>query len=266
VNDAPPAVVLMLSAVAARPGGPDTGQEQRQVEQAIRAARYRDGLALRTAQSVQGDDLLGHLLDHEPAVVHFGGHADAGGLRVLTADGGDAPLVTEGLADLLGAAGARLRLVVLNACGTDSAARDLARVAGCAIGYPGRVNDRTAVTFAAQFYRCVGAGMAVGPAHRAATAVVRMYGAGESEIPVLHPGPGVNPDALSILAPAHFVPPPEQGRVPNATAFLARPTKSMHYTLLVTGSTDSEAGLRADLASMNMDVQWVRFEEGTERG
>ncbi|MBW8806317.1 MAG: hypothetical protein JF587_21070 [Catenulisporales bacterium] len=256
--------MLMLSAVAARLGGPDTGEEQRQVNQVIKEARYRDGLTLHTAQAVRGDDILGHLLDHEPTVLHFSGHASDTGLYVLTPDGGDAPLVTEGLADLLAAAGKKVRLVVINACGTDLIAQELAKVAGCAIGYPGTVGDQVATTFAAQFYRCVGAGMALGPAHRAAAAVIRMYGAGESEIPVLHSVPETDPDTLHLLHPAYLPPPPEQGRVPNATAFLASRAGAKRYTVLVTGTTASEAHLRATLADKNMDVQWLQLDDGSE--
>ncbi|MFD9398161.1 CHAT domain-containing protein [Streptomyces sp. NPDC060011] len=259
-----PAGVLMLSAVATRLGGPDTGSEQRQVHQAIRAARYREGLALHTEQAVRGDDILGHLLDHEPTVLHFSGHASDTGVRVLASDGGDVPLVTQGLAELLAAAGKRLRLVVLNACGTDAVARELAQVTGCAIGYPGEVGDQMAITFAAQFYRCVGAGMAIGPAHQAAAAVIRMYGAEDGEIPILHPGPGADPDVLSLLHPAHLPPPPEQGQVPNTTAFLAHRTGAKRYYALVTGVTDSEERLRAELSSRNMNAQWIQVENNRE--
>ncbi len=254
----------MLSAVATRLGGPDTGEEQRQVDQIIRAARYRDGLALHTAQAVRGDDILGHLLDHEPTVLHFSGHASDTGLRVLTSDGGDAPMVTRGLADLLAAAGKAVRLVVLNACGTDPIARELAQATGCAIGYPGKVGDQTAITFAVQLYRCIGAGMAVGPAHQAAVAVTRMYGAGDGELATLHHGRSVDPATLHIVHPAHLVPLPEPGRVPNPTAFLAHRTGAKRYAALVTGTTESEANLRAELADRNMDAQWIQLEEGTE--
>jgi len=255
----------MLSAVAARLGGPDTGEEQRQVTQVIKEARYRDGLALHTAQAVRGDDILGHLLDHEPTVLHFSGHASDTGLYALAADGGDAPLITEGLADLLAAAGSKIRLVVINACGTDLIAQELAKVTGCAIGYPGRVPDQVAITFATQFYRCVGAGMPVGPAYRASAAVIRMYGAAEHEIPVLYSIAEADPDTLHLLHPAYFAPPPEQGRVPDATAFLAGRYGSKRYTVLVTGTTASEADLRATLADHNMDVQWLQLEDGTNR-
>lgn len=44
----------VLSAVAGRLGGPDTGEEQRQVDRVVREARYRDGPALHTAQAVRG--------------------------------------------------------------------------------------------------------------------------------------------------------------------------------------------------------------------
>ncbi|MFH8770128.1 CHAT domain-containing protein [Streptomyces sp. NPDC017958] len=261
-----PTGVLMLSAVATRLGGPDTGEEQRQVDRMIREARYRDGLALHTAQAVQGEDILGHLLDHEPTVLHFSGHASDTGLRVLTPDGGDAPLVTEGLGDLLAAAGKQVRLVVLNACATDPIAQDLAEVTGCAIGYPAQVSDRTAITFATQFYRCVGAGMPVGPAYEAARAVIRMYGADENELPVLRQSPAVNMDALHLLHPAFLPPPPAQGRIPDPTAFLARRTGTKRHTVLATGPTDSGTELRAELADGNMNVQWIQVEETTERG
>ncbi|MFI6153033.1 hypothetical protein ACIBCA_10100 [Kitasatospora sp. NPDC051170] len=179
---------------------------------------------------------------------------------VATPDGGEAPLVTRGLADLLTAVGKKVRLVVLNACGTDPIAQDLAQVTGCAIGYPGKVDDRTAVTYAAQFYRRIGAGQAVGPAHPAAVAVIRMYGAGEHEIPELRCRPGANRDALHLLHPVHLPPLPEPGRVPDPTAFLAHRAGAKRYTVLLTGTTDSETHLRAELAGRNMSIQWIQVE------
>ncbi|MFJ7207135.1 CHAT domain-containing protein [Streptomyces sp. NPDC098789] len=264
MNGPPPANVLMLSAVGTRLGGPDTGEEQRQVAQVVRSARYRDGLAVHTAQAVRGEDILEHLLERAPTVVHFSGHATDDGLRVLTTDGGDAPLVTAGLGDLLAAAGKGVRLVLLNACATNGAAEELARTAGCAIGYPGRVQDVMAITFAREFYRCVGAGLAVGPAHSAAVAVTVMYGAGAGERAVLHHAPGVDPETWHLLHPAHMVPLPGAGNVPDPTAFLAQRAGAKPFIALVTGTTNSEARLRSTLASTgDLEVQWIRIDDDT---
>ncbi|MFD7029535.1 CHAT domain-containing protein [Streptomyces sp. NPDC059917] len=260
----PPATVLMLSAVATRLGGPDTGAEQREVVQVLRSARYREALTVHTAQAVRGEDILEHLLDRTPTVVHFSGHATDGGLRVLTVDGGDAPLVTAGLGDLLAAAGKGVRLVLLNACATSGVAEELAVTSGCAIGYPGRVGDGMAITFACQFYRCIGAGYAVGPAHRAAVAVTRMYGAEPGELAVLHHGPEVDPETWHLLHPAHLVPLPGTGIVPDPTAFLARRAGAKRFTAVVTGTTNSEALLRSALASTgDLEVQWIRIDDDT---
>lgn len=252
----------MLAAVAPHLGGPNTADEQRQVSDSIRASRYRDGLKLQPAQAVRGEDILGLVLDHAPTVIHFSGHATVDGLRVLTSDGGDAPMVTAGLGELLTSVGKAVRLAVLNACDSSAIAEELAQCVGCAIGYQGRVRDGLAQDFARDFYRCIGTGLAVGPAHRAAAAVAKQYGATDAELPRLHARADVDPETTYLLHPAHMPPLPGPGRLPNATAFLARRAAAKPFTVLLTGITDSEDGLRSRLSSAitDVEIQWIQID------
>ncbi|MFF8768587.1 CHAT domain-containing protein [Kitasatospora sp. NPDC015120] len=265
MTDPKPTRILMLSAVAVRLGGPDTGEEQRQVTQTLRAARFRDGIRLETGQALQGKDILGHLLHHNPNVLHLSGHADESGLRVLTPAGGDAPMATKGLANLLAEVGKEVRLAFLNACATGAVARELAEVVGCAIGHPAKVRDDMAIMFADHFYQCIGTGMTVGPSFRAAQAALGMYVTDEASLPVLHHRADVNPDALHLLHPAFMPPPSAPGRAPDATAFLARRAGAKQFIALVTGSAESEAELRAEFIEKNVDILWIR-EDGTTDG
>ncbi|MEU9306234.1 CHAT domain-containing protein [Streptomyces sp. NPDC048256] len=260
----PPVCVLMLSAVGTQRGGPDTGREQREVAQVIQVVRYREALALQTAPAVQGEDILPLLLAHDPTVLHFSGHAANDGLRVLTADGGDAPLDTDGLGELLAAAAKGIRLAVLNACYTEAAADKLAQITGCAIGYPERVDDQTTIAFARSLYHCVGTGMSVGAAHRAAVASLWTFGTPEHLRPRLKSRPDVEPEACFLLNAAHQVPATRPGALPDPTALTARQAGSAKkFTALITGTAASEATLRAGLASTfdGMEVEWMRFDD-----
>ena len=144
-------------------------------------------------------DFLRELRKVKPTVVHLSGHGRQHGgsvrngrsLRELATGsavaegsalcfqslGSDPQLVsTEALAETLAAAGASVRLVVLNACWSDTHAAALLPHCECVIDVAGPVQDKAARSFAEGFYGGVGDGASIAAAFRQGQAAIRLAG------------------------------------------------------------------------------------------
>jgi WD40 repeat protein len=133
------------------------------------------------------------------AVFHFGGHADAHGLR-LESDGRDtAHADVGGLAQLLGAQN-QPPIVVLNACSSQRFVSDLLDAGIPAVVATERdVADALSVHFAAAFYRALVVGNSLARAVSEAQAAVR---ARNGEVSPWHYHPG-HPDTAAWRLTAH---------------------------------------------------------------
>ncbi|WP_039996632.1 CHAT domain-containing protein [Sphingomonas sanxanigenens] len=144
-----------------------TDAEVREVQRALRGAKYRDlvDVEQRTAASFQ--DLLDGLNDVRPHIVHFSGH---GGDEGVVFDGGylEAPSQQEVGFDLLvkalDATDEPPRLLVLNACDTLDGASAILPAVPVVIAMSDAVLDTAAIVFAQQFYAAVASGQSVGSA------------------------------------------------------------------------------------------------------
>src|SRR6185436_8409520 len=176
-----PSIVLFL---AANPEIPELrlGRECREIEERIRAARFRNQLRLYPQLAARPRDLLQALLQHEPAVLHFSGHgAGAEGLCLLNDNDQVAHVTSDALGMVLQAAGEDLKLVVLNSCYSKVQADVLVAHIPCVIGMPDVIGDSAAITYAAAFYGALACGKSVAGAHnygRAALALHSMNGGG----------------------------------------------------------------------------------------
>jgi hypothetical protein len=75
--------------------------EAREITQKIRLSQDRDTFDVITCWAVQPDDLLQHLNQHRPRIVHFSGHGDRSGRIALSAGrGGDQAINTAALTEL----------------------------------------------------------------------------------------------------------------------------------------------------------------------
>lgn len=132
-------------------------------------------------------DLSQAILEHQPAVIHFSGHADEENGEIILEDGDKqpSPLSTEALDTLLGAFRGTVRLVVLDACGTEPQAEAIKDVVGCVIGTNKKIGDIEAIAFAAEFYGAIGARVAVRTAFDLGRAALAQLKTGQQDIPVL---------------------------------------------------------------------------------
>lgn len=136
-------------------------EEVRAIEQELRAVRGRSQLVLDARWAVRPDDLLRELAAERHDVIHFSGHAHDGELFLNGEEGQAAPVTAAPLADLLRAHSDSIRMVVLNACTTESLARQLAAVVPCVVAMNGAVEDQAALAFAKAFYRALAFGLSV---------------------------------------------------------------------------------------------------------
>src|SRR6185295_121579 len=91
-------------------------REARAIRAELMSSGYRDRFVFETRWAVEPLDLLRELQKLKPTVVHFSGHGGPNGLRFQATDGGVKDVPATALADAFGAAGASVKLIVLNAC------------------------------------------------------------------------------------------------------------------------------------------------------
>lgn len=101
-------------------------------------------------------DLHRVLLEERPAVVHFAGHGEAGGILLETDEGYTRAVSPTALAELFGTFGGELRCVVLNACHTAAQAEAMAAHIDWVAGQEGEAGDAAARKFATAFYDALG--------------------------------------------------------------------------------------------------------------
>lgn len=158
----------------------------------------RDAFDFRAAWATSIDELMTHLNEHQPTVIHFSGHG-GGRAGLALVDEGIARRVSPGaLRSILGAAALGTSVVVLNACFDDELARALAEAVDCVLGTPPEIDDKAARGFAVRLYRALGYRRSVGNAFAQASATLAVRGIPVSAMPRLTTRPGVDASALVL--------------------------------------------------------------------
>jgi hypothetical protein len=172
----PSSTILFLAADASHNTQLELGEEYRAIDDEIRKARFRDQVLLMSRWAVRPDDLLGALNAHAPRVLHFSGHGSgAQGLCFQSEDGSVAIVSGEALKEVMGAAGASVRLVVLNACYSEVQADAIVAHIPCVIGMTDAVGDKVAIKYAAALYGALAYGYSVAVAHKQGLAAFALH-------------------------------------------------------------------------------------------
>jgi hypothetical protein len=209
-------VILFL---AANPGCTDRlaiDREARSIQVELERSGQRDRFAFETWWAAEPLDLLRALRKLRPAVVHYSGHGGQDGLHFQAPDGRTSLVSPTAIAETLGAAGASVKLVVLNACYTEQHADALLAHVDCVVGIDGGIADGAARSFAIGFYGGLGERASVAAAFRHGCAAIRLEGrsdgdprrdvagdAPERAGPRLKVRPGVDADRLMLGADPH---------------------------------------------------------------
>jgi hypothetical protein len=136
--------------------------EFREVAQAIRRGRERDGLQLVSEHAVRSSELQDLLSYHCPQVVHFAGHGQgANGICLGDEHGEPRNVSGDLLADLFTIVKPAVRVVVLSACEGLPAMEALHPVIDYVIGTSVPVEDQEAILFSSAFYGALANGQTV---------------------------------------------------------------------------------------------------------
>ena len=153
-----------------------TEAEVRQVQQALRGAKYRERVDVQQRPAATFQDLLDGLNDVRPHIVHFSGHGgdeavqfDNGGLDDIAGRLVEFDLLVEALA----ATDEPPKLLVLNACDTLEGAAAILPAVPVVVGMSDAMPDVGAIVFAQQFYAAIASGQSVGAALRQARVSIK---------------------------------------------------------------------------------------------
>jgi hypothetical protein len=172
-------------------------EEIREIQARIRAADFRDHFDLVARWAVRPDDLLQAFNEIRPHVVHFSGHGSRTSQLVLEdKDGNAKPVAEAALVALFRHVKDNIRLVLLNACHSDTQAHAISNEIECTIGMTQGIGDEAAVTFASWFYGALAFGRSVGEAFEQGRTALMLNGIPEETTPTLLIRPGS--DALRV--------------------------------------------------------------------
>jgi len=229
----PPMAKHTILFMAANPSGTSRlalDQEAHAIQLELERSGHRDCFAFVTRWAVEPHDLLRELRKLKPTVVHFSGH---GGLHVggehrmgqashrdvviselgphgreqsyglfFHGPDGQARVVSAAaITETFGAAGASVKLVVLNACYTESQAEALLAHVDCVVGMGGSIHEDAARNFAIGFYGGLGESEPVAAAYNQGRAAISLVGLPDCDRPQLKVRAGVDAARLVLTAP-----------------------------------------------------------------
>lgn len=175
-------------------------KEAREIENKIRTAEYRENFEFITKWAVQPDDLLQSLNEIKPTIVHFSGHGNIDEEIILSDNDSKAkPVGVIALKSLFTTLKDNIRVVLLNACFSELQAKTIVESIDCAIGMNNAIGDKSAILFAASFYRALAFGRTIQESFDQGITAILLEGLEENNTPVLMVRDGVNPKEIRFV-------------------------------------------------------------------
>jgi CHAT domain len=195
------------------------------IERELRMIPHRDDFELCSKWAVTIDDMMRHLNEQQPTVIHISSHGTGsrsatiqasaatrhivapgaisgpGGIYLQDEHGAPQLVAGRALSMMIRSAAASARAVVLNACYSDDQADALRGVADCVIGMTGAIRDDAARSFAVGFYRAHGNRRSVGNAVDQAIATLAAKQLPDEQLPRCRTRDGVDAYRIRLGAP-----------------------------------------------------------------
>jgi hypothetical protein len=171
------------------------------IEHELRLTLGRDEFEFRSKWAVSVDEMMRHLNECLPTIVHFSGHgSDATGCAgIHLQDERRSQYVSaRALAQMIASAAPSARVVVLNACFSDAVAGTLCDMVDCVVGMTGAIDDDAARSFAVSFYRALGNRRSIGNAVAQAVATLAAKQLPDEHRPVCRTRCGISADQLFL--------------------------------------------------------------------
>ena len=177
------------------------GEEARNIYEKIRLSEYRDTIRFETRWAVRAGDVLQAINETNPTIIHFSGHGCESGELVLQNPDGTMKLVTpEAISQTIATVSDTVRLVLFNACYSETQARQIVEHIDAAIGMSDSIGDEAACAFAAQFYSSIGFGLSLQQAFKQAIAALLLENINEEQTPVLVAQEDIDLNELYLVA------------------------------------------------------------------
>jgi hypothetical protein len=177
------------------------GAEARELQEELRRSKERDRFALTIQPAARAIDVSRAILDTRPKIVHFSGHGSRSALYLETDAGAVQPVSTAALSELASLMADSVDCVILNACFSESQAREIVRHIPHVIGMRREIEDESARKFTIGFYMALGAGEPVERAFRYGCQLIGMEGRSGGDVPaLLSRGAEASPEPLSPSA------------------------------------------------------------------
>ncbi len=162
--------------------------EVREIDEKLRQSQFRERFVLEQQWAVRVNDLQGHLMRHQPDIVHFSGHGSHASEIVLEDNNGNSQTVpVRALSGLFSMLKDNIRCVVLNACFSKAQAEAIAEHIDCVVGMSDAIKDLSAISFAASlsFYQALAYGRSVQDAYNLGCNQIYMENLNQEDIPQL---------------------------------------------------------------------------------
>ncbi|MBK1816363.1 hypothetical protein JIN84_12120 [Luteolibacter yonseiensis] len=175
-------------------------EETREIENKIRTSEFRANLNFKSKWAVRPADLFQYLNEINPQIVHLSGHgAPNGGIAFEDAAGNSKLVSPKALADAFETMKDNIRIIFLNSCYSDMAAKEISKAIDCVVGISGEIDDSSAIAFSASFYSAIGFGHSVQRAFREARSTLVMEGLPGDHLLQLFSRPSVDSDNVVLL-------------------------------------------------------------------
>jgi hypothetical protein len=192
-------------------------EEMREIRTELEKTEFGRQFQLELRPATIYKDLQRYVAETTPTILHFSGHGDVPGIMLEDERGKPYLVPGTALATLLSLPFIKdqLRLVVLNACLSETQARMIAQEIDVVVGMASNVGDEAAINFARGLYSGLGMGRDVASAFALGTNAIEIADLPEEQTPQMIVREGV--DASRIMPLAASGPGPQTP--PAATRF-----------------------------------------------
>jgi hypothetical protein len=236
--------MIKILFLAANPEDTDAlrlAEEVREIKERLRLADRRDQFVLEQEWAVRVTDLQGHLLRHQPHVVHFSGHGSKAGEIILEDPQAQSkPVTASAMKSLFATLKDNIRCVVLNACYSEAQAKGIAESIECVVGMGRAVNDGSAIAFAASFYQAIGYNRSIREAFDLGTNQIDLSALPGKDVPQLITKPGVEAAGLYLLGHQINTPKKDVDGAPKQGPPSSSSGQSDHYSCFVSYAAEDE--------------------------
>lgn len=178
--------ILILAANAEKTSQAHLGQELRDIAGGLQRAQKREQFVLEQRWTVHPRDIQRAILDTNPHIVHFSGHAAKEEGLVFEDEAGQAKRISsDALAGIFKLFVDKVACVVLNGCYSTRQAEAIAQHIPYVIGISQIVEKGVAIEFVVGFYDALGAGRSIEFAYQCGCSALRLMGISEKLLPQL---------------------------------------------------------------------------------